>query len=406
MGLDRNFFGQKTDDFRNLNLVKGYLKELKDCKKDEEKYIRLINYIKTNEENEAVLKSIYPYILMKNKTITKENYDITTGIDLDIMNKYFADIIPEIHEDIAWDIFLKYYLKFVEKSGNFENKILEMVNKIKNSVKPNDVVSLGKAKNKIISILCSLKSFDIEDKSFVEDEIVATIFGVDSNDLKEQKLLAPLKMIIKELAESEKKGIYDYEFIGIGSTSVCFKVGDKVLKPLQSTSNPKYDNLEYNKYLLLPLIRKVFDRTDIGLEIYERVELVDMKKFYTNVAFRNEIKDELYKIFSDLRRQGKVWLDIHPKNIGKLLKENKVYYNSADQIILGESTNIHNKNGNSIEHLSKGEYVIIDNEYILDEDVYQMGGWDIIPNEYFHIFFDRYNREIKDRNDNLTSPQY
>ena len=65
-----------------------------------------------------------------------------------------------------------------------------------------------------------------------------------------------------------------------------------------------------------------------------------------------------------MRRLGLVWIDVKQKNLGKLLKDNKIYWNKplspSDTVLMLQEYR-------GSEELKKGDVVICDADYIYDE---------------------------------------
>ena len=120
--------------------------------------------------------------------------------------------------------------------------------------------------------------------------------------------------------------------------------------------------IPYHKRILQPLIRvdlSEFSKTNKGtLEVAEKVD--------TNIKVSEE---ELYEIYKELRDNGIIWTDTKQRNVGKLLKDNRRYWNKS----LGQSKKAVGYREDeefdlNEEVLRKGELVILDSDYIFLEN--------------------------------------
>ena len=182
-----------------------------------------------------------------------------------------------------------------------------------------------------------------------------------------------LQMIIDELLEqsgdlSFKDNIKEQ---GNGAYSTTYKVGNYVIKFGEQRKNETVPN---HIRILQSIIRikfpKIYGMTNDEASFIEVQNEVDAKWYY-NMDYQ-EIEKILFQIYSELRDDGLIWLDVKLQNVGKLLKTNtsRILYVDIDgktkQIIPNE-----NENGliGEIKEkpLEKEKYVIIDNDYIIRE---------------------------------------
>lgn len=195
------------------------------------------------------------------------------------------------------------------------------------------------------------KKYTDNENEFVR-KLLFTKFSYLISDKEKEILENILGMMIDEIRKKENIRLVDIKKVLGGNYSNVVIIGDKVLKV--GTERMKF-NIPNNKYILTPIIRK--DLTNISsipfvVEISERVD--------TNVNLTDE---ELYQFYRKLRMDGIIWTDIKNDNIGILLKDNIVHY---DNVSLDNSAK--GIAGADFEPLKKGEYVIIDTDFIYDED--------------------------------------
>ena len=106
------------------------------------------------------------------------------------------------------------------------------------------------------------------------------------------------------------------------------------------------------------------------------------------VDTKNITKEDVYFIYKELRGCGFVWTDCKEDNIGRLLKDNKVYFKGIDKVDKNATGYIND----NIEILKKGDLVIIDNDYIYNEEDF-FNNNHLVTSGYFYEFEQRYRNE-------------
>ena len=218
-----------------------------------------------------------------------------------------------------------------------------------------------------------------KNKNLVSDEIITAMF--DFKLVENDIIRKTVSFIVKELSENEN---IDYNDICLlsknGAYSIVYQIGDKVLKIGRRREVFTKKN---NKRFLQPLYREeILNKDELNflfcIEITERVDT-------TNIT-----KEDVYQIYKGLRSQGLIWTDCKEDNIGRLLKDNKVYFrgiDKVDKVATGYLNDID-------EILKKGDLVIIDNDYIYDEEEFYNSNY-FPPSVYFYEFEGRYKSESK-----------
>ena len=195
------------------------------------------------------------------------------------------------------------------------------------------------------------KKYNDNQEEFASSMLL-TRFSEFNNVKDKENLESILMMIIKEIKDKEKVRFIDIKKLNGGNYSNVIEIGDKILK---IGSERMRFNIPNNEHILVPIIRKdlsIISDIPMVIEVSERVD--------TKV---NLTDDELYQIYKDLRINGIIWTDVKNDNLGRLLKDNIVHY---DNVLLdNEAKGIE---GTNTKTLKKGEYVIIDTDFIYDED--------------------------------------
>ena len=204
--------------------------------------------------------------------------------------------------------------------------------------------------------------------------------------IEKEKYTSFLKQLIEEILQNEKLNYHDIEYLDSGYYSKVYKIGDKVLK---IGNERKKFNIPFNKRFLKPLYRQNISSLD-GKKTLFCIEI-------TEYVDTNDITDDdVYQVYKELREQGLVWTDCKRSNLGRLRKDNKIYFDGITSV----SKNSTGYLDDNDEILKKGELVIIDNDYIFPEteffDLYD-GDYSSLAFEIFKKYENRYNKEKMSR---------
>lgn len=161
-------------------------------------------------------------------------------------------------------------------------------------------------------------------------------------------------LLLDEISKNESTSISSTEFIGTGGYSAVFAIKTKVIKIGIERKTPHFPN---NPYILKPLLRKTITIDNIPI-FFEVIEKVD-----TNI---NDItKEEIYKLYKNIREIGLIWTDVKIDNVGRLIKDNKIYW--YENITPSDETLEFTKTIGNYQ-LKKGELIVLDGDYIYNEN--------------------------------------
>ena len=293
------------------------------------------------------------------------------------------------------DIDTNYLFKYIEKNNLLleDNRLLSVLLLNYKDITINNIDCIINHSTKLLDLKYMLNQYEIfndkidminkrirNNKNFVSEEILSTAVG--PKDLKDDIISESISIIIDELKNNEN---INYEDICIlsknGAYSVVYQIGDKVFKIGRRREVFVKQN---NKRFLCPLYREeILDKDNVDyLFCIEITEVVDTK---------NISKEDVYFIYKELRDCGLVWTDCKEENVGRLLKDNKVYFDGIDKVD-NNSTGYINDNE---EVLKAGELVVIDNDYVFEEEEFfkNRNLYDDPPSDYFYEFEERYQRE-------------
>lgn len=294
---------------------------------------------KINLEN---IEDSYDYIVeCLNKICAEKTIDylVVNNIDLDIIFDYLNKNNIQIKYNMVCEILIYY------KQEKIINKYFEYFLK--------DNRNLLKFKSIIRYLNIDLNEID----NYINNNhtlIIEEISGYGIEKLKEENLYEFFKELINELLRNEKLNYNNIEFIGEGTSSKIFGIGSKILK----VGLPKdVFKMKNNKLFLQPIYRK-------EIKSIHRNETLMCVEITEKVDTENITDEDVYYIYKTLRDEGLIWLDHIRGNVGRLLKDNKIYFDGIDYVDK-ESTDYTTDN-NKI--LPKGSLVIIDNDCIYDAE--------------------------------------
>lgn len=317
----------------------------------------LVRYASEDEIFELKQKLKY---LIRGKA---ENYDMF----LELLCKYSKQIDDEFLLDDSYN----------SKQANImfnENTIKNIVDKYINLFELKSNIDIYykdclESYNDIIDVIKT--KIDEEPKKYLEHYIVSTLD--DNYNFWMKDYFDIVFMIIDEVRKNENVGFSDIDRISMGGFSSVYNVGNKVIK-IGTRMNYTFTD---NPYIVKPLLRRSFG--GIVVEVTEKVD--------TNIHVD---ENQLYEMYSNLRDMGLIWTDIKSANIGRLLKDNKYYWNSE----LSDSSKARELNEKVGEvELKKGDLVLLDADWIFTE-----GSNIKVPpfsqaEQLYYKFKDRYDNE-------------
>lgn len=323
---------------KKMSNIKANFEEYLDlC--NEQNIMFFINELKTISGMESTL--YYNSNSICRKFGIKTIFKMTQGMDF----KERFEYIYEMYEGIRY----KYYTmdEYLENLMEF-NEVEYICDNMEQVISLSDM-------HKLIDLgwLKKLKKLspDIFDK--IHTSIVAKMTGVKPKFLDSKTLLG-LTLIVDEVAKNESVDISDLEYIEKGTLTDVYKLGNKVVK---FGKDRLTDKIPYHRRILQPLIRRRVLRSFKGL-------YVEISEY---LQPDNEITDEdAYSIYKELRNDGIIWLDAKKENLGRLEKDNIVYFNEP-LYIKEESVGYIPETIQQDEPLHKGDLVIIDTDFLIRE---------------------------------------
>ena len=200
--------------------------------------------------------------------------------------------------------------------------------------------------------LSILNNYINDHHMIVLEEMLLSSAHISIKDMKEANLWDFYQELVKELLTHENVNYSDIKILGKGSFTTAYLIGSKVFKVGHKRKTFKIKN---NKRFLKPLLRKEFiinDELSLCIEIVEELDMESVSKMDADM-----LEEELLKA-------GIGWYDKQVSNIGRLKKDNKIYYDDIDYVDK-EATGYLDDND---EVLPKGSIAFADNDYIYEKD--------------------------------------
>lgn len=292
---------------------------------------------KLENSNNSIYKDL-EYIESENITLFKEI------VSTSLLNWTNYDRVNDVIEYIKNKNYLKKYLhnkNYFDAITKKSNNLLSLKEYTSNDFLINKKIA------KIIDQNAKLFTKQILNKAIKDFRMEYDIIPTNLKIIEQINYL-----IIKEIVDNEKVKMSSIKLIGRGEFSDVYQIGNKIIKLGKKRGTKTFPN---NPYIVKPLLRKEFElgeKTKIFVEVCEKI--------LTNCCTKEDV-DEIYK---KMRRLGLVWIDVKQKNLGRLLKDNKIYWNKplspSDTVLMLQEYR-------GSEELKKGDVVICDADYIYDE---------------------------------------
>ncbi len=249
-------------------------------------------------------------------------------------------------------------------------------------------ISSNTQKEDIMDVLHLFSDVGVEDID-IETAMKQTFSAITDEDLQ-----WAISRMATELLQDQNASLKDMEIFGKGHYSRSMKIGEYIFKVGEDRSTSE---IPYDERIIQPLTRRKLEGTK-GEEVYVEVQNLVDKDWYKGLS-DEEVDEELYKIYSEMRDRGHRWTDVRKDNVGRLLKPNTPEFDINGNRIQPEDSAI-GFTGNSNERrvLPAGELVIIDTDFIFEQDQKYSGS---IASAHKR-FEARYLKEVMERENQET----
>lgn len=364
--LENYLLNLNDKDFiiNNLDIILNYSDEdiitylctyFKNNKNFQKKFVKNINDFRFKTYLDMVwdiFKTTFSSKEEYNNFLTEELFNDLTKEYLDL--RFYNYLYDEIKDKNKKEMYLRICLKnnidissfnITDSDSSIIKKNIDKIYDYSNNVfvlkkiliNNNLMSELQHINNKIDDNIDILIDSIINDLGFVKEENKKDIFEL-------------IKLIVIDICNNENCKYSDIKQIGDGYYNKCYKINNKILKigKVRETIN-----IVDNPYIIKPLLRKKYK--DVFLEVSERA--------LNDITISNT---QMYKIYKELRNYGIIWTDVEKENFGKLLKDNNIYWK---QNLMYNPSNASIKSDNENKKtLKKGDYVILDNDYLYNEN--------------------------------------
>ena len=201
----------------------------------------------------------------------------------------------------------------IERHKKDADKYRELFNSL------NEITELDQYINKFIATISVILA---ERTMFVDNS---------NNDVEINKFYKILKEHVKKLYIDNScigNPSDNIEFIGTGHTSLAFRIGNNVLKVGKTPDDKKKRKNKISNCLVPLLVDECYKVAEKEFYTIEIAPLVDTKDIS---------EEELYSAYKSLRRQGYIWNDPRPDNVGRIMSDceiNGTKYKKGDLVII------------------------------------------------------------------------
>ncbi len=325
-----------------------------------------------------------------------ELLETTPDLDQSQVEKTRADIEEYLSQN--FDTLLN-RIKLYEKKMEREGYPISSLKELKNWDTDKHLLR-GKFAKNYEEIANNIKKEDImdfihlfADTGIAIDNInIETIMKQTFPHIQDEDLQWAISRLSTELLQDQKLEFKDMQIFGKGHYSRSIKIGEYILKVGEDRST---NEIPYDERIIQPLNRRKLEGKNNEAVFIEVQNLVD-KDWYKGLT-DEEIDEELYKIYSEMRSRGHRWTDVRKDNVGRLLKPNSPSFEINGNTIMPEDSAVgFTSEKNTTEGrkvLPAGELVIIDTDFIFEADKSYSGS---IASKHKE-FEERYIRETAER---------
>ena len=200
------------------------------------------------------------------------------------------------------------------------------------------------------------------------------------SDIKDEPSLKIIETLYKELMDKQGILITDIDILNPGEFCKVYKIGSFLLK-IGDTRETK--TIPYHRRILQPIVRQDTNPNNEN-NLYIEIQNVVDNNWYIGKS-EEEIEEELYQIYKEMRKDGIVWTDLKKENVGRLIKPNRTNYYTETLVgdindekslrVVETELEVNDEAVGIIERkqedcLQSGDLVILDSDYIFKaEDI-------------------------------------
>ena len=341
--IKHTIFSQNKEDIeiiaKNINMIRPEI------------FSYLIEELQKDDKCKEFLKNEIKNGLVKNQN-TNKNYAIFKFLKSEEDGN---QIIEEIFEDFLSNGYdFKLVSKIIEETKIPETKLIENKAKILENAKGENIISFINWFN---------QRGHINDDDIKLEDFVRALHS----DVEDNKTLKVLEVIYEELTRKQGISVKDIELLGKGASNTNYKIGEFVLKVggLRQTKE-----IPSHKKILKPIIRQEANH-DIDNSLFIEIQNLVDDKWYKNMS-DEQIEEEIYKIYKELRDSKIVWTDIKKENVGRLINKNTSNDNKLAELVILDTDYIFNESEINFEEEFKqrppAKFIRYEQRYIYEKE--------------------------------------
>ena len=328
-------FNIYMEDFINL---------INQCNKNQ---IKRIDYYITNLEDAEILFSgkfeqFYNNV-DKNKLDFENIFAYNYRIKSKMRNEYMEVLNNAFQNGNLSPSVVYWYIRELISDG-IDNKILHQY--------MGDLIQLTDSPIKTLTLLSNCKIDLTGMEKIINtkiDSVVKEMLGFNRPNLEVNKYMGQerkeieetTKIFLQDVLKNENCNICDIKWKGEGSYNTVYSIGSKIIKV---GNKPGVYKIPRNSKRFLKHLVRFFDERKC-IEKMSSISIAELCDISQEVS-----KEELYQIYKDVRKDGMIWSDAKPENVGRLLRDNKVYFDGIDEVFY---KNLGFQEDNEVEVLKK-----------------------------------------------------
>ncbi len=329
-------------------IIKEPIRMLSETFEKEDYLFNVKDFISLLEQIDELLETT-PFLEQSQKQHTRESIE-------KYLSQNFEKLIEKLEEKEEFKSGegfeineLKLINKFDTENHLIRKKLEENYEKISNNIKKEDIIDL----------IHLYSNMDIQ----TEEIDIETVIKQSFSNIKDENLQWAISRMVSELLKDQKLLIRDMEIFGRGNYNRSIKIGEYILK---IGTDRVTNEIPYDERIIQPLIRRKMEGKQ-GEEVYVEVQNLVDRNWYKGLS-DEEIDEELYKIYIEMKNRGNRWTDVSKYNVGRLLKPNLQNFEiDGKQITPMDSAIGIKTDDNDVSErkvLPEGELVVIDTDYV------------------------------------------
>ena len=207
------------------------------------------------------------------------------------------------------------------------------------------------------------------ERDYYDNIAAIKYYNIFSSECQRQLFFEFLEKIIYQLTlYCTKNGLdVNLNFCGLGTTSIVYSIGNKVVK---FGGRRRYSRIPYCEFLLQPIINDCseFDGADIHVEVNQKVKKSSKETLYRALSY---LKEKLSEIGLHLTDDKIFNIGLLESSQDNKIKYDDIFYNTANDraTSIAYNSNLHIEHGLYSNDFDGGFPVILDLDDVYIEDI-------------------------------------